>query len=330
VTRRIGWIVMGVLFVLAFAVGAARSAQPRTNAERVDAIAKTIKCPTCRSESVFESRSAAAENIRNEIARQVAAGRTDAEVKAYVAERFGDDLLLNPPASGIGGLVWVLPVVAVAVGAGALGLAFTRWRTVGASTEVEVGDESVSSPPRRGGRTVAVVAGVAVVAVGAGWLVARSSGERLPGEASSGDVAESINTLLVQARGQQTTDPKAAIDTYEQVLKSDPDNAEALTYRGWMLALVGSEAVQRGVAGGEDLVARAVESFDRAIAAAPSYADPHCFKAITEFRFFGDAAAAKPAIDACMKHDPPQAVAGLVQSLGAEIDAALASPSTTG
>ena len=53
-------------------------------------------------------------------------------------------------------------------------------------------------------------------------------------------------------------------------------------------------------------------------------------KAITRFRFYNDATGAKPAIDACLSHNPPQAVSGLVQNLGAEIDAALASPSTTG
>jgi hypothetical protein len=84
------------------------------------------------------------------------------------------------------------------------------------------------------------------------------------------------------------------------------------------------------VAGGEQLVDRGVQSFDRAIQVAPDYADPYCFKAITRFRFYNDANTAKPAIDACLSHNPPQAVAGLVQNLGNEIDAALASTTTTG
>jgi tetratricopeptide (TPR) repeat protein len=174
-----------------------------------------------------------------------------------------------------------------------------------------------------------------VGAVLAGLAVARFSGQRLPGATATGDVAESVNTLLIEARGLQATDPRGAIDAYDQVLKIQPDEAEALTYRGWMLVRVGADAVDRGVAGGEALVARGEEGFDRAIALQPTYADPYCFKAITRFRFYGDAAGAKPAVDTCLASNPPQVVLGLVENLKAEIDAALgtassAVPTTTG
>lgn len=123
-----GWLLMAGVLLAALTVGVARDAAPSTQSERIDAVAKTIKCPTCRSESVYESRSAAAQNLRNEIARQVAAGRTDDEVRAYVAERFGEELLLTPSTSGIAGLVWVLPVAALVLAVGGLVVAFRRWR----------------------------------------------------------------------------------------------------------------------------------------------------------------------------------------------------------
>src|SRR4029079_10550100 len=101
---------------------------PRTQSERIDGIARTIRCPTCAGESVFESKSAAAENIRNEIARQVAAGNTDNQIRRFLADRYGDDVLLVPSASGVGALVWVLPVVVAVLAVGGLALAFRRWR----------------------------------------------------------------------------------------------------------------------------------------------------------------------------------------------------------
>jgi cytochrome c-type biogenesis protein CcmH len=80
---------------------------------------------------VFDSKAQASQNIRDEIARQVAAGRTDGEIRAYVNDRFKDQgLLLVPPKTGIDSLVWVLPVVAVVLAAGGLAVAFHRWRTV--------------------------------------------------------------------------------------------------------------------------------------------------------------------------------------------------------
>jgi cytochrome c-type biogenesis protein CcmH len=123
------WLLMAVVLAAALTIGVTRAGGPRTNEERVEAIAKTIKCPVCRSESVFDSKADASQNIRDEIARQVAAGRTDDQIRAFVNARFQDQgLLLVPPKSGIDSLVWVLPVVALVLAAGGLAVAFRRWR----------------------------------------------------------------------------------------------------------------------------------------------------------------------------------------------------------
>ena len=120
---------MVVVLAAFLTVGFTRSGGARTNQERVDAIAKTIKCPVCRSESVFDSKADASQNIRDEIARQVAAGRSDDQIRAFINARFQDQgLLLVPPTSGVDSLVWVLPVVALVLAAGGLVVAFRKWR----------------------------------------------------------------------------------------------------------------------------------------------------------------------------------------------------------
>lgn len=178
--------------------------------------------------------------------------------------------------------------------------------------------ELARRPPRRWGRLVAIGAGITVVAIAAGIAVAASSGQRLPGQSLSGDVADTVNVALAEARALQNTDPRAAIARYDDVLKVEPDNPEALTYRGWLVARVGSAA------GAADLVERGEELLDRAIAVAPTYADPYCFKAVIQFRYRADAAAAKAPVDTCLAANPPQVVRALVEGLQAEIDAALA------
>jgi cytochrome c-type biogenesis protein CcmH len=118
-----------VVLAAALTIGVTRTSGPRTNEERVEAIAKTIKCPVCRSESVFDSKADASQNIRDEIARQVAAGRSDDQIRAFINARFQDQgLLLVPPQSGVDSLVWVLPVVALVLAAGGLVVAFRKWR----------------------------------------------------------------------------------------------------------------------------------------------------------------------------------------------------------
>ena len=124
-----GWLLMAVILAAFLTIGATRAGGARSNAERVDAIAKTIKCPVCRSESVFDSKADASQNIRDEIARQVAAGRSDDQIRAFINARFQDQgLLLVPPTSGVDSLVWVLPVVALVLAAGGLVVAFRKWR----------------------------------------------------------------------------------------------------------------------------------------------------------------------------------------------------------
>lgn len=131
---RLAWSAMAVLAAVLLVFGATRSTGPSTQEERIDAISKRLACPTCSGESVYVSRAAAAESIRNEIARQVAAGqRADDEIVAYVESRFPGSLLL-PPGEGVDALVWVLPVVALVCGFGGLVVVFRRWKREGSVT----------------------------------------------------------------------------------------------------------------------------------------------------------------------------------------------------
>jgi cytochrome c-type biogenesis protein CcmH len=122
------WLAMGVLLVGALAVGASDDGGGRTTEARVSAIAKEVRCPTCQGLSVEESEAATARAVRDEIRRRVEAGERDGEVRAYLVSRFGKDILLKPDASGVGGLVWALPVVAAVCALGGLAFAFRRWR----------------------------------------------------------------------------------------------------------------------------------------------------------------------------------------------------------
>ena len=92
-------------------------------------LSKEIACPVCGGESVAQSNAPAAVNIRSVISQQVDAGRTDDEIRAYLARQYGEDQLLRPRGEGMSALVWVLPVVAVVIAAAGLVVAFRRWST---------------------------------------------------------------------------------------------------------------------------------------------------------------------------------------------------------
>jgi tetratricopeptide (TPR) repeat protein len=175
-------------------------------------------------------------------------------------------------------------------------------------------------PPRRprSRRRLALVwLGAAGAAIAAGVVVARTSGDRGAGESATGGITDNVAATLSRARQAELDDPIEAIDLYREALGEDPDNAEALTYLGWLEVRTGAAT------GAADLVDQGEANLQRAIEVAPGYADPQCFTAIVRFRLRDDPAGAKAALTRCRATDPPQAVAGLLAGLEAEIDAAL-------
>ncbi len=90
-------------------------------------IARQLRCPVCTSESVGDSSSEAAIQMRNIIQQQLAEGDSEAEILAYFQARYGDWILLEPPKRGLHLVVWLLPVVGGALGAVTLALLLIRW-----------------------------------------------------------------------------------------------------------------------------------------------------------------------------------------------------------
>ncbi|MFL6206369.1 MAG: cytochrome c-type biogenesis protein CcmH [Acidimicrobiales bacterium] len=122
------WIAIGLLALAALGVAAFDDGPPRTTEQRVEAIAKTLKCPVCDGQSVADSDSASSRAIRAEIARLVDEGQDGDQVRAEIGASFGDQVQLIPPASGFAGLVWILPVVVLIVAVALVGAALARWR----------------------------------------------------------------------------------------------------------------------------------------------------------------------------------------------------------
>jgi cytochrome c-type biogenesis protein CcmH len=135
--RRWSWLVIVALVLVALVRNAVDDGPPRTTEERVQAVAATMKCPVCRSQSVADSDAAAAQAIRTEIARRVDEGQSDAEIRAAIADAYGDDIQLTPSASGFAGLVWIIPVVVLVLALAGLSAAFARWRRSSAVAATE-------------------------------------------------------------------------------------------------------------------------------------------------------------------------------------------------
>ena len=192
-----------------------------------------------------------------------------------------------------------------------------------------------SQPPgaaaRRRWRPVAVGAVLLAFASAAGMLVARSAGERLPGEAATGAIAPTgpaaaVADDLAEARdliGEGRT--LDAIKVFDRVLEQDPDQPEALAYRGWLLRLAGRAA------GDTTLIDKGMEYIERAVAADPGYPDARFFRAFVNYQDRGDPAAAVPDLRAYLAGDAPEEMLPVVEDLlrRALADAEAGAPSPT-
>jgi len=110
--------VLIVIAALALAAALVFAARPHeaTADERIDQIAAELRCPVCQGLSVKDSTSETARQMRDLVAQRVREGRTNAEIEAEFRAAYGDWILLSPPVSSWSGLVWLVPIAALAAG----------------------------------------------------------------------------------------------------------------------------------------------------------------------------------------------------------------------
>jgi len=84
--------------------------------DRVDAIARELMCPVCAGQTVAESNSTLAVQMRAEIRARLQRGESREQILAYFVGQFGESVLAAPPKRGAGLLLWLTPVATFAVG----------------------------------------------------------------------------------------------------------------------------------------------------------------------------------------------------------------------
>ena len=113
INRKLGALTVLMVFMLTF--------QPRLSPaesldDRVNEIAHLLMCPVCRGQSVAESNSNLAQDMRQIIRKQLEEGKSEEEVIAYFVSRYGEAILASPPPKGVNWLLWILPGLAIILG----------------------------------------------------------------------------------------------------------------------------------------------------------------------------------------------------------------------
>jgi cytochrome c-type biogenesis protein CcmH len=92
---------------------------------RARALFREVRCLVCQNESIDDSGADLAGDLRVIVRQQIAQGRSDAEVRSFLTDRYGEFVLFKPRFSPGNAALWLTPFAIVTVG-GALLFVFRR------------------------------------------------------------------------------------------------------------------------------------------------------------------------------------------------------------
>ncbi len=136
---------------------------------------------------------------------------------------------------------------------------------------------------------------------------ARADADDVSGDPIDNSTARITEALSLESEGRAVD----ALKIYDEVLAGNPDNVEALAYRGWLLQRAG-------------LPDKALESLDRAVALAPTFPDAHFFRGMVLYKDRDDPAGAVLEFKAFLANNPPPGFVAPVQKILEEAEQAAA------
>ncbi|MDQ4088929.1 MAG: tetratricopeptide repeat protein [Actinomycetota bacterium] len=166
------------------------------------------------------------------------------------------------------------------------------------------GRGSQASRPVKTRRPLVVTLGVILlVAAVAGGAVATFSAQREPGAPMTGSLPDTPSGRMQQALRLESEGQAAeALKIYDELIKENPRDIAALSYRGWLLKRAG-------------LPDQAMDSLDRAVAVDPKFPDAHFFRGMVLYQDRKDPAAAVTEFRLFLSNNPPPEMIPLVEDV---------------
>ncbi len=111
-------LIAGAVLSTAGASDPAERLKDPARESRAEHLFGQFRCLVCQNESIDDSNADLARDLRQIVRQQVALGRSDAQIKAYLVARYGEFILLKPTFSVGNSLLWLAPLLIV-LGGGA-------------------------------------------------------------------------------------------------------------------------------------------------------------------------------------------------------------------
>ena len=137
---------LGILFLsltaLAQAGEAVPTAQDPVLEARLNHLAKELRCLVCQNETLADSRADLALDLRREVRDKMRQGMSDAQIKTYLTQRYGDFVLYRPPVKSATWVLWFGPFLLLIASIAGLTFFLKRRRRVLAETPLNAEEEA--------------------------------------------------------------------------------------------------------------------------------------------------------------------------------------------
>jgi cytochrome c-type biogenesis protein CcmH len=133
--QRAQFILFGLIVVIALTWGWISLQQHQSLDQKVQDVATQVKCPICQGESIADSTTTIAQQMRTIAREQLQSGRSEQEVLQYFRDHYGNQIVLTPAWNGFALLAWLVPLALVLGGVALLVRILREWRgsSVGSS-----------------------------------------------------------------------------------------------------------------------------------------------------------------------------------------------------
>lgn len=130
-------LIVFVLFYSALCVAVVETFAFENEAERrrYHALIGELRCPKCQNQNLAGSDAPIAQDLREQVYRQIKSGASDQEILDFMHNRYGDFVLYRPRLTLETLALWLGPLLLVLVGA------IVWWRLSRAESTVPPGDD---------------------------------------------------------------------------------------------------------------------------------------------------------------------------------------------
>lgn len=109
--------------------------------ERFHQLNGELRCPKCQNQSLGDSNSPIATDLRAQVYRLLNEGKSDRQIKEYLVARYGEYILYRPELAGHTLMLWLAPLALLLIGLVVVMLLVKRRRSLVQANELDSSEQ---------------------------------------------------------------------------------------------------------------------------------------------------------------------------------------------